>query len=328
MALGRKHDGMAGGKIALLGLPCDGGAPARGCRAGPAALRAVGLGSLLEALGREVRDFGDLAEPPVLDVALSETLTHRSHRAPAIAAWTRAIHDRAYDLARGDAVPVFLGGDHSISMGTISGIARACREQGRPLVVLWLDAHADFNTPETTPTGNLHGMPVAFLTGDASLRPLLGDRDFAPVPEANFHLFGLRSVDGEERHLLRRSKIACTTMERIVESGVVAPILKLLEQVEAADAHLHVSLDLDVIDPATAPAVGCAVPDGIGIRAAHLIMALLQGSGRVGSVDLVELDPARDQGGKSARLLAELGARLFGPMKPSEDSVILQEIAR
>jgi arginase len=178
--------------------------------------------------------------------------------------------------------------------------------------VLWLDAHADFNTPATSPTGNMHGMPVAFLTGEPSLRPLLGDRNFAPLEPGDIHLFGLRSIDAAERRALQASGVNSIDMRMIDEFGVSVLLKRLLDRVAQAGAHLHVSLDLDFLDPSLAPGVGTSVPGGATYREAHLIMEMLQESGLVGSVDLVELNPYLDERGRSARALAELTASLFG----------------
>ncbi|MGB8842074.1 MAG: arginase [Aliidongia sp.] len=298
--------------IALLGIPLELGAGEPGCVMGPAALRTAGLPGMLRDLDYEVIDHGDLARPTDIALDLAPGDAARCKHPAEIAAWTRAIHDRAYDMAGAAALPVFLGGDHSISMGTISAIARRCQAGERRLVVLWLDAHADFNTPATSPTGNMHGMPVAFLTGEPSLRPLLGDRSFVPLEPADFHLFGLRSIDVAERRALHASGVNSIDMRLIDEFGVSVLLKRLLDRVAQAGAHLHVSLDLDFLDPSLAPGVGTSVPGGATYREAHLIMEMLHESGLVGSIDLVELNPFLDERGRSARALAELAASLFG----------------
>jgi arginase len=234
------------------------------------------------------------------------------NRLAEIAGWTRAIHDRAYDLAASGGVPVFLGGDHSLSIGTISALARHCRDQGRALDILWLDAHADFNTPETTPSGNMHGMPLAFLTGRADLAALLGARPAVTLDPARVHLVGLRSVDPAERHALAASGIDSVDFSDIDRVGVAPVIRRILAGIDPAATHLHVSLDVDFIDPAIAPGVGTAVSGGASYREAHAIMAMLSDSGLVGSLDIVELNPCMDERGGTARLAAELAASLFG----------------
>jgi arginase len=219
-------------------------------------------------------------------------------------------------MAKGGGVPVFMGGDHSLSMGTVSAMARHCRDTDRELFVLWLDAHADFNTPATTPSGNMHGMSMAFACGEASLTPLLGDRPFVPVPPENVHIFGLRSIDKEERGAVRDKGIQVVDM-RMIDQASVSILLQgllqeIIEKIEGRRAHLHVSLDVDFLDPSIAPAVGTTVPGGATYREAHLIMEMLHDSGLVGSLDIVELNPFLDERGRSARLLTELVTSLFG----------------
>jgi len=321
-------------RISLLGLPLELGAAELGCLMAPAALRTAGMPTMLRELGYAVEDHGDLARPSPIAVEMAARDAANCNHLAEIAAWTRAIHDRAYDLAGADAVPVFMGGDHSVSMGTVSAIARRCREAERDLVVLWLDAHADANTPGTSPSGNMHGMPVAFLTGEPSLRPLLGDREFVPVDPANFHLFGLRSIDAAERRALQASGIDSIDMRMIDEFGVSVLVKRILDKIGDGNTHLHVSLDLDFLDPSVAPGVGTSVPGGATYREAHLIMEMLHESGLVGSVDIVELNPFLDERGKSARVLAELTASLFGrtvldrPTKPPRAARRPQETRR
>jgi arginase len=298
--------------LALLGLPLELGAAEPGCLMAPAALRTAGMPAMLRQMGYRVEDHGDLARPLPISVDMPWGDASRCNHLPEIAAWIGAIHDHAYTLASGAAVPVFIGGDHAVSMGTISAVARACRDTGRKLVVLWLDAHADFNTPATSPTGNMHGMPVAFLTGEPSLRALIGAREFVPVEPGNFHLFGLRSIDAAERRALQKSGVDSTDMRMIDEFGVSVLIKRILDRIGDGDTHLHVSLDLDFLDPSVAPGVGTSVPGGATYREAHLIMEMLHESGLVGSVDIVELNPFLDERGRSARVLAELTASLFG----------------
>jgi arginase len=243
---------------------------------------------------------------------VAPAVAERCRFLPEIAGWTRRLHDHAYGMAEGDAVPVFLGGDHSISMGTISGVARACREKGRELVILWIDAHADYNTPETTPSGNMHGMALSFLAGEASLAPLLGSRPFHPVPPANIHLFGARSVDPGEKARLLAHGVDTVDMRQIDERGVSALLAQRIAGWRARGVHLHVSFDVDFLDPAIAPGTGTVVPGGATYREAHLVMEMLCDSGLVGSVDVVELNPFLDERGRTAVAATELVASLFG----------------
>jgi len=298
--------------VSLLGIPLELGAAEAGSIMGPAALRTAGLPALLSEMGYDMVDHGDLPQPAPADHGLMGDDAEACRNAGHIAAWTRIIHDRAYEMARSGGVPVFMGGDHSLSMGTVSAMARHCRDTNRELFVLWLDAHADFNTPATTPSGNMHGMSMAFACGEPSLRPLLGDRPFVPVPPENVHIFGLRSIDREERGAVKGRGIHVVDMRMIDQTGVSVLLHQILEKIKEGRAHLHVSLDVDFLDPGIAPAVGTTVPGGATYREAHLIMEMLHDSELVGSLDIVELNPFLDERGKSARLLTELVTSLFG----------------
>lgn len=299
--------------ISLLGIGLEIGAAARGTLMGPDALRTAGLPGMLEALGHRVADRGTLREAGPVAVAMAPRSAEICKHLPEIAGWTRHIHDRAYAMAEAATVPIFVGGDHSISMGSVSGVARRCAERGQELAVLWLDAHADYNTPETTPSGNLHGMALAFLGGDATLAPILGeDRPLHPVATGNIHLFGTRSLDPGERARLRAHGIDCVDMRHIDEHGVAVPIAQRIASWRERGVHLHVSFDVDFLDPGVAPGTGTVVPGGTTYREAHLVMEMLCDSGLVGSVDVVELNPFLDDRGRSASVVAELVASLFG----------------
>ncbi len=209
-------------------------------------------------------------------------------------------------------MPIFLGGDHSLSIGSINAMARRAAAQGRPLFALWLDAHADFNTPETSPSGNIHGMPVAALTGDPGLAFLFDGLERVSLPPDAFHMFGIRSVDADERRELRARGIQVADMRQIDEQGTARLMARIIERARDAGAMLHVSLDVDFLDPSIAPAVGTTVPGGATYREAHLVMEMLADSGLVTSLDLVELNMFMDHGGQSARIMVELVASLFG----------------
>ena len=296
--------------IRILGCPLECGLGVRGTGMGPAAFRTAGLIEALRDLGHEVRDHGDVPTP---HVEAAEASLPGTRNFPEVRAWSRRLADAAFDLAQAGGVPVFLGGDHALAFGTVAGIARHCRARGRELAVLWVDAHADFNAPHSSPSGNMHGMPTAFLTGDPSLQALFDPGEFVPLPYEALHLFGLRSVDREERRRLAATGIHCTEMRSLDEVGVAAPLRALLATLAARpNVHLHVSFDADLLDPTLAPGVGVAVPGGATTREAHLIMELLHESGLVGSVDVVELNPFLDERGRTARLLTELLASLFG----------------
>lgn len=299
-----------GGRIALLGVPIDSGASCRGPSRGPDALRAAGLGARLKQLGLVVDDHGDVsARESSPDDGPAPRHTHHYHE---IQAWTRALSARAYGLAMSGATPVFLGGDHSLSMGSVNGIARYWHGLGRELFVLWLDAHADYNTPTTTPTGNMHGMSAAFLCGEGGLDDLLGEEPRSPIRPEHLHLFGTRSIDRRESKLLRDRGITVTDMRQIAEFGVDAAIRRLIDDIRARNGVLHVSFDVDFLDPALAPGAGTTVPGGAYEREARRVMELLRGSGLVHALDVVELNPLLDERGRTARLVVDLVGSLFG----------------
>ena len=203
-----------------------------------------------------------------------------------------------------------MGGDHALSMGTVAGMAAHAKQIGRPLFVLWLDAHSDFHTPNSTGSGNLHGTPVAYFTGQS------GFDAFPPLPDVvptdRVGMIGLRSVDPAERAELEQERAMLADMRSIDENGIKAPLMAFLDRVRAENGILHVSLDVDFLDPAIAPAVGTTVPGGATEREAHLAMELLHESGLVCSLDLVELNPFLDERGRTAKLMVDLAASLMG----------------
>jgi arginase len=297
-------------RVALLGAPIDMGASRRGTLMGPAALRTAGLPDLLESLGLGVVDFGDVGIADMIDLADSPPPKANHYRE--IQRWSRVLARRSYELAQTGAIPIFLGGDHSLSMGSVNGVARHWQEAGRDLFVLWLDAHADYNTPETTLSANMHGMSAAFLCGEAGLDGLLGDEPRARLNPDQLDLFGVRSIDKLERDLLRLRRVSIVDMRAIDEFGVGVLIRRVIDKVRARNGVLHVSFDVDFLDPDIAPGVGTTVPGGATYREAHLVMELLHDSALVRSVDIVELNPFLDERGKTARVAVELIGSLFG----------------
>ena len=288
----------------LIGAPVDSGQRRPGCLMGPAAYRTAGLAQALEALGHRVSDLGDVACVPVPATSANPAV----HHLPETLGW-RAALAAAGQTAAAQGMAIFLGGDHSLSLGSVAGMAAHAQALGRPLFVLWLDAHSDFHTLATTESGNLHGTPVAYLAGRdcAPLPPFP-----VPVPPQNICLFGIRSVDSAEHAALLAHDLAINDMRVLDERGVVAPLRAFLDQVEAANGLLHVSLDVDFLDPAIAPAVGTTVPGGATFREAHLVMELLHESGLVTSIDLVELNPFLDERGRTAHLMVDLVGSLMG----------------
>ncbi len=289
----------------LVGAPVDSGKKRRGCLMGPDAYRTAGLAESLMDLGHDVRDLGNVTPtthtPDAAGTgphALNETI-----------AWTKALAHAAQN-AMAEGLPIFLGGDHVLAAGTVSGVANFAATQNRPLFVLWLDAHTDYHTPQSTDSGNLHGTPVAYFTGRAGFEgfPKVAN----PVPQENICMLGLRSVDSAERDALKATAIRTHDMRDIDENGIAKPLSAFLKQVAAQNGLLHVSLDVDFLDPSVAPAVGTTVPGGATVREAHLVMEMLYDSGLMTSMDLVELNPFLDERGRTAKLMVDLAASVLG----------------
>lgn len=293
--------------ITLIGAPIEEGSGRRGAAMGPTALRIAGIDTVLRDLGHTVHDEGDVKPLPARDLANHPG----ANNLQIVAAFARALHDSVHDTVRKGHFPIILGGDHALSMGSVSGMARYAAEVGRPLFVLWLDAHADFNSPVTSPSGNMHGMPVAYFCGEAEFAPILPtDRPFVD-PKKVFQV-GIRSVDDREREEIAEHGVRVYDMRAVDELGMAHIMRQILQEVRAANGLLHVSLDVDFMDPELAPGVGTTVPGGATFREAHLIMEMLWESELVSSLDVVELNPFLDDRGKSARILVELTASLFG----------------
>ena len=298
-------------RIALLGVPIEIGASQPGTLMGPDALRTAGIGRVLEQLGFDVEDHGNLATPAAL--AADGPVPVNAKYYEEIKSWIRVLSERAWRLARSGTVPIFMGGDHSLSMGSVNGVARYWQtERTAPLFALWLDAHADYNTPDTTMTGNMHGMSAAFLCGEPGLDDLLGGEPRASITPDQLDLFGIRSIDKLEKELVRERHISMADMRPIDEFGVGVLIRSVIERVKARNGVLHVCFDVDFLDPDVAPGVGTTVPGGATYREAHLVMELLHDSGLVRSLDIVELNPFLDERGRTARVAVELVGSLFG----------------
>jgi arginase len=271
---------------------------------GPDAYRVAGLTEALASLGHRVSDKGNLLPDPV-EVRASPRLWSLSETV----GWTTSLA-RAAEEAASQGMPIFLGGDHALSMGSVAGLVVHAARLGKPLFLLWLDAHSDFHTPESTESGNLHGVSVAYLAGRegfSSFPPIAN-----PIPGKNICMIGLRSVDPAEREALAGTDIHLADMRHIDEYGIRAPLSEFLARVDAADGLLHVSLDVDFLDPTLAPAVGTTSPGGATLREAHLVMEMLCDSGLVASLDLVELNPFLDERGRTAGVMVDLAASLLG----------------
>ena len=293
--------------VSLIGVPTDIGAGARGALLGPDALRIAGLGEALVARGIDVVDRGNLVGPRNPWLPPTEGYRHLAE----VVAWNRAVFEAVGAELSDGRLPIMLGGDHCLGIGSITAIARHCRVTGKNLRVLWLDAHADFNTSQVTPSGNIHGMPVACLCGIGPevLTRLGGD---APAITADqIRQIGIRSVDEGEKRLVKEHGLDVYDMRYIDEVGMRRAMEEALEGVDA-DTHLHVSFDVDFLDPAIAPGVGTTVPGGPNYREAQLVMEMIADSGRMGSLDIVELNPLLDNRNETAVLAVDLVESLFG----------------
>jgi arginase len=294
-------------RISLIGAPTDIGAGAQGARMGPEALRVAGLQAALESHGAEVLDRGNLTGPPNPWQPPVDGYRHL----PEVIAWNQAVHAAVLAELRLGRLPMLLGGDHCLAIGSISAVARHCREQGRKLRVLWLDAHADFNTSALTPSGNVHGMPVAVLTGHGP-QELTSLGGATPVlPAKAFRQIGIRSVDPGEKRFVHAQGLEVFDMRFIDERGMRHAMEQALAGMEA-QTHLHVSFDVDFLDPGIAPGVGTTVPGGPTYREAQLCMEMIADTGRLASLDVMELNPALDVRNQTALLAVDLIESLFG----------------
>lgn len=291
----------------LLGAPVQDGTGRLGCDMGPSAFRAAGLAAALRDLGYTVEDRGNIARGALSDLRHPNPAIKSL---PEIVAWTEALSEATY-AARQQGMPIVCGGDHSLAAGTLTGLARHAAQAGRPLFVLWLDAHPDMHTLETTESGNLHGVPVAYATGMPGFEGIFPQLRH-PVRPENICMMGLRSVDPAERRALAETGITVHDMRALDEHGIAPLLAKFLHRVEAAGGLLHVSLDVDFLDPGIAPGVGTTVPGGATFREAHLVMEMLHDCNLVRSLDLVELNPFLDERGRTALLLVDLVASLMG----------------
>ena len=293
--------------VSLIGAPTDIGAGTRGARMGPEALRVAGLQAALEARGLQVQDRGNLAGPPNPWQPPVDGYRHL----PEVVAWNRAVHDAVLAELQQARLPILLGGDHCLGLGSISAVARHCRETGRKLRVLWLDAHADFNTRVLTPSGNLHGMPVACLCGHGPQELIeIGGTVPALNPKA-LRQIGIRSVDPGEKRFVHEVGLEVFDMRYIDEMGMRHTMELALATLDA-HTHLHVSFDVDFLDPEIAPGVGTTVPGGPTYREAQLCMEMIADTGRLASLDIMELNPALDVRNKTALLAVDLIESLFG----------------
>lgn len=293
--------------VTLIGAPTDVGASIRGTSMGPEALRVADIAGALARNGLQVTDLGNLSGPGNPLQTPVDGMRHLQE----VLEWNQRVFDAAYASLANGQMPLLMGGDHCLAIGSISAAARHCRETGKRLLVLWLDAHADANTGSTSPTGNIHGMPVACLCGDGPA-PLTTLSGVTPaVPASAIRQVGIRSVDAEEKLRLRELGLTVYDMRYIDENGMRATMERALAGIDA-NTHLHVSFDVDFLDAQIAPGVGTPVRGGPTYREAHLALEMIEDTGALGSLDVLELNPARDVHNQTAELVVDLLESLFG----------------
>ena len=293
--------------VSLIGAPTDVGAAERGASMGPEAMRVAGIQRALEERGLRVVDRGNLSGPP----NPREAPVNGYRNLQAVLEWNRLTHEAVYGELRAGRLPILLGGDHSLGIGSISAVARHCREAGRKLRVMWLDAHAEFNTGELSPSGNLHGMPLACLCGFGPKALVeLGGASPSLHPQW-IRQIGVRSVDEGERRFVHELAVEVFDMRYVDEMGMRESMEQALAGLDR-DTHLHVSFDVDFLDPDIAPGVGTVVPGGPTYREAQLCMEMIADTRLVGSLDVVELNPALDVRNETAVLAVSLLESLFG----------------
>jgi arginase len=293
--------------VSLIGAPTDVGAGQRGASMGPEALRVAGIGPVLAGHGLDVVDRGNLGGPANPWQPPSDGYRHLD----AVAAWCRTVHDAVHaELALGR-MPVLLGGDHSLGIGSISAVARHCRETQRKLRILWLDAHADFNTNVLTPSGNIHGMPVACLCGSGPKELIEIGGQVPAISPKWVRQIGIRSVDAGEKRLVHDAGLEVFDMRFIDEEGMRHTMELALATIDA-NTHLHVSFDVDFLDADIAPGVGTTVKGGPTYREAQLCMEMIADTGALASLDVMELNPALDIRNRTAEIAVDLIESLFG----------------
>ena len=297
-------------KVSLIGAPSDAGASLLGSAMGPDALRVAQLGPALAALGLDVLDTGNLSGP-VNPRGPRDPQAAGLRNLPEAIFWTQAVHDAVWAQFQAGRMPIMLGGDHHLAAGSISAVARHARAQGKKLRVLWLDAHSDINTPDTSPSGNIHGIPVANLLGFGPHELISMSGETPAIKPESMRYVGIRSVDEHEKRMIRQMGIQAFDMRAIDELGMREAMHRVLDGLDN-DTHLHVSFDADFLDPEIAPGTGTRVRGGATYREAQLCMEMIADTGRMTSLDVVEVNPALDIRNQTAELVVDLVESLFG----------------
>ncbi len=294
--------------VSLIGVPSDIGASDRGASMGPEALRVAGIVETLEKQGFKVKDTGDVTGPKNPELPPVGGYRHLAENT----IWANNIQAAIYKELSDGNFPIMMGGDHAMSIGSIAAVTKYCAQNDRPVCMIWIDAHADFNTNETSPSGNIHGMPVAVATGYGHPDLLAVGHAIPMIRPENVYQIAIRSVDINEKKLVIKSGISVYDMRRIDETGIRQTMQDILHDVAKKGAHLHVSFDVDSLDPPIAPGVATTIPGGLTYREAQLCMEMIHDSGLMGSMDIAEINPALDTKNGTAKIAVDLTASLFG----------------
>lgn len=294
--------------VSLIGVPSDIGASDRGSSMGPEALRVAGIAESLEKQGITVNDIGNVTGPDNPELPPAGGYRHLKENA----IWASNIQGAIYRELENGNLPIMMGGDHAMSIGSIAAVARYCALHEKPICMLWVDAHADYNTNKTSPSGNIHGMPVAIATGIGPAELLSVGHAVPMIDPKNVYQIAIRSVDKNEKKLVIDSGISVYDMRRIDEIGIRETMQDILHDVAEKGAHLHVSFDVDSLDPSIAPGVATTIPGGLTYREAQLCMEMIHDSGLMGSLDIAEINPALDTNNSTAKIAVDLVASLFG----------------
>lgn len=294
--------------VSLIGVPSDIGASDRGASMGPEALRVAGIVETLEKQGVKVKDTGNVIGPKNPEQPPQDGYRHLDENV----AWSKGIKDAIYQELQDGHLPIMMGGDHAMSIGSVAAVAQYCADKNKPICMIWIDAHADYNTNVTSPSGNIHGMPVAVATGVGHPDLLSIGHAVPMIAPANVYQIGIRSVDMNEKKLVIDSGICVYDMRHIDEIGIRQAMQEILHDVAEKGAHLHVSFDVDSLDPSIAPGVATTIPGGLTYREAQLCMEMIHDSALMGSMDIAEINPALDTKNSTAKIAVDLTASLFG----------------